>query len=119
MERRQDFADRQPRPRSLNLQHYNSKQAQGFLLHPSVKLSSDSPVIADIGTGTGIWLLDLAETLPATAQFHGFDIDLAQTPPKEWLPDNVSMKQLDIFGPIPDDLVGRFGELSQSSTIET
>lgn len=66
-------------------------------------------MVADIGTGTGIWLLDLAENFSDAAQFWGFDINISQTPHRDWLPDNVFMEKLDIFGDIPDDLVAEFG----------
>ena len=53
-----------------------------------------------------IWLLDLAKNLPSTAQLDGFDIDIADCPPKEWLPPNVKMHTLDILSEIPQHLVG-------------
>lgn len=53
-----------------------------------------------------IWLLDLARTLPSTAQLDGFDIDIYDCPPKEWLPKNVSMQFLDALGEIPNHLNG-------------
>ena len=52
--------------------------------------------IADLATGTAIWALDIAQTFPR-AQIDGFDIDLQQCPPREWLPDNVSLREWDIF----------------------
>ena len=93
----------------LNLQHYNFKQTQGFLIHPCAVPKTESPKIADIGTGTGIWLLDVADSLSSSTHLDGLDISLSQTPPKEWLPPNVSMRQLDIFEDIPEELVGQYG----------
>ncbi|KAK4651758.1 hypothetical protein QC762_0095990 [Podospora pseudocomata] len=55
-----------------------------------------------------IWLVDLARYLPASARIDGFDIDLTQCPPKEWLPPNVSVHNLDCLAPLPDRLVGRY-----------
>ncbi|KAL8867403.1 MAG: hypothetical protein Q9198_008529 [Flavoplaca austrocitrina] len=40
--------------------------------------------------------------------FHGFDVDLAQAPPREWLPPNVKLDTLDLFKPLPDVYVERF-----------
>ena len=57
---------------------------------------------------SGIWLLDLASHLPPSAQLDGFDIDLGQCPPKPWLPPNVSLHSLDVFDPVPEDLVGKY-----------
>ena len=93
----------------LNLQHYLWKQSLGFLVHPRALPKIDNPRIADLGTGTGIWLLDLSESLPTSAQLDGFDVDLSQAPPTEWLPQNVSLRKLDILQELPEDLVGQFG----------
>lgn len=51
----------------------------GYLLHPSIlqrnPLHPNTAIrIADIGCGSGIWLLDVARQLPLTAHFDGFDI---------------------------------------------
>ena len=43
---------------------------------------------------------------------EGFDVDLSQTPPREWLPENVRMRELNIFDEIPDDLVNKFDVVS-------
>ena len=55
-----------------------------------------------------IWLLDLARTLPPTAQLDGFDIDISDCPHKQWLPRNVTMQQLDALTGIPEHLVGMY-----------
>lgn len=55
-----------------------------------------------------IWLLDLARTLPPTAQLDGFDIDISDCPHKQWLPRNVTMQQLDALSEIPEHLVGMY-----------
>lgn len=95
----------------LNLQHYIWTQSSGYLIHPGIPIH-EGCTIADIGTGTGIWLTDLAcLTNNLTAiQLHGFDVDTSQSPPKEWLPQNVSIRELDIFGNIPDELHGKYGK---------
>ncbi|KAL8952130.1 MAG: hypothetical protein Q9222_001942 [Ikaeria aurantiellina] len=64
-------------------------------------------VVCDLGTGTGLWLTDLAKSQPSAA-LHGFDIDTSQAPPKEWLPSNVSIETLDVFQPVPERLLGMF-----------
>ncbi|KAK0507995.1 hypothetical protein JMJ35_009884 [Cladonia borealis] len=91
----------------LNLQHYLWKQQQGYLIHPAISCMQEKSLkIADVGTGTGIWLLDLSEQLPSTVQLDGFDIDVSQCPPRAWLPSNVAMRKLDIHDEIPKELVG-------------
>ena len=71
----------------------------GYLVHPKIvsKLPPD-PVIADIGTGTGRFLLQLADFYP-TAELHGFDISPALFPSPEELPDNVYLDTMDIKQP--------------------
>jgi hypothetical protein len=52
-------------------------------------------------------MMDLARRMPDAA-FHGFDIDLAQAPPPEWLPKNCKLDVLDLMRPLPESLVGKF-----------
>ncbi|PYI05221.1 hypothetical protein BO78DRAFT_276883, partial [Aspergillus sclerotiicarbonarius CBS 121057] len=63
---------------SLNTQHKVLAHFMGYeLLHPSINIDpSPSLRIADIGTGTGIWLDRLSSTLPTNQPHHlqGFDI---------------------------------------------
>jgi hypothetical protein len=48
----------------LNAQHDVWKTNVGFLLHPRIASSlGKSPRIGDIGTGTGVWILELADQL--------------------------------------------------------
>ncbi|MCJ1225629.1 hypothetical protein MMC12_002278 [Toensbergia leucococca] len=92
----------------LNLQHYIWKEEMGYLLHPSIPNDRENLRVADVGTGTGIWLLDIAHNLPASAQLEGLDISLDQTPPTSWLPPNVSFHHFNIFHEIPEDLVEQY-----------
>ncbi|KAF2274475.1 uncharacterized protein EI97DRAFT_422071 [Westerdykella ornata] len=47
--------------------HHVWTKSIGYLLHPTVRnaLPEDAR-IADIGTGTGIWLAEIAKNLPST-----------------------------------------------------
>lgn len=38
----------------------------------------------------------------------GFDINISQCPPTEWLPPNVSVYELDCVSPIPPHLIGQY-----------
>ena len=58
----------------LNLQHYLWKAAIGYNVHPSIPISS-ATIVADVAAGTGMWLVDLAQSYP-TVQFEGFDNNL-------------------------------------------
>lgn len=42
------------------------------------------------------------------AKLYGFDINLTQTPPREWLPSNVTLVHWNIFDAVPEDMYGRF-----------
>ncbi|KAJ5034553.1 hypothetical protein NUH16_005992 [Penicillium rubens] len=49
------------------------------LIHPSIP--TDLTAVADIGTGTGVWLEDVAKVLPnKSVHLHGFDISSDQFP---------------------------------------
>ena len=94
----------------------------GYLLHPDIPVGVGTR-IADIACGTGhdvppicskvvdviysIWLLDLAKKHPLT-HLDGFDISVAQFPPREWLPVNTTLSRLDILQPVPESLRGTY-----------
>ncbi|KAJ5371869.1 hypothetical protein N7517_003875 [Penicillium concentricum] len=90
----------------LNLQFYLWKESLQFNIHPSIFIPAN-PVIADIGTGTAIWLLDVAHSLP-TATLDGYDIDLSNTPPTQWLPKRLILHEWNLFDPVPEHLVGTY-----------
>ncbi|KXG52192.1 uncharacterized protein PGRI_084760 [Penicillium griseofulvum] len=90
----------------LNLQFYLWKDSLKFNIHPSVEIPPN-PVIADVGTGTAIWLLDVAKSIP-TATLDGYDIDLSNTPPAHWLPKSLTLHKWDLFDPVPEHLVGTY-----------
>lgn len=91
----------------LNLQFYLWKESLKFNLHPSIPIPSEDVKIADVATGTAIWLLDLAKELPG-AHLDGLDIDITQAPAQPWLPPNVTLKQWNIFEQVPDDLLEKY-----------
>lgn len=94
----------------LNLQHYLWKETLGYDLHPraGADFSSQGLRIADVGTGTGIFILSLARRLPASCSFVGFDISADQFPIPESLPENVSFRIADAMSEPPDELHGQF-----------
>ncbi|KAI0842967.1 hypothetical protein F5Y06DRAFT_256565 [Hypoxylon sp. FL0890] len=92
----------------LNLQHYLWKEIFGYSLHPKIPREGKSLKIADVGTGTGIWLLDLAPQLDASVELLGLDTDITQVGPKEWLPANMSLREWNVLTDVPDDLVAKF-----------
>ncbi|KAL8673086.1 MAG: hypothetical protein Q9168_002469 [Polycauliona sp. 1 TL-2023] len=94
----------------LNFQHHTLRQLLGYTVHPTIKSMGQlpsKPIIADVGAGTGQWLIDLSRELP-TAQLDGFDISEDQFPSKQWLPPQMSLAKLDIKQPIPSELRGKY-----------
>ncbi|KAF2450127.1 UMTA methyltransferase family protein-like protein [Karstenula rhodostoma CBS 690.94] len=91
----------------LTAQHYLWKEALGFNLHPEIAVKPDWRV-ADVATGNGIWLLDVARSLPLSARLDGLDISLDQCPPDAWLPENVELTTWNIFEDPPEGFVGAF-----------
>ena len=82
------------------LQHVFSDQ----LLHPSIPPLGKHFAAADIGTGTGAWLNDLARTFPRPASSRvrlvGFDISSSKFPP-------VNEERVDL---VVHDITKRFSE---------
>ncbi|KAK4233004.1 hypothetical protein C8A03DRAFT_48307 [Achaetomium macrosporum] len=104
------FFDRDYRDNSrINLQHYYWEQLFGYLTHPSISLNNARMRIADVGTGTAIWLSELASSLPETVQLDGLDVSLQAAPPPQWLPANVTLRRFDIKNPaVPPELIGAY-----------
>ncbi|KAI0490112.1 hypothetical protein F4859DRAFT_501704 [Xylaria cf. heliscus] len=107
----------------LNLQHFMYKDAQGFLLHPVIQAglqqkqetrqdgSKDSLHVADLATGTAIWLVDLIKSPEVNGldiQYHGFDISRALFPHSAWLPKNVVLSTSNLLEEPPQSLHGQF-----------
>ncbi|RYP57240.1 hypothetical protein DL770_010710 [Monosporascus sp. CRB-9-2] len=101
----------EPRPSGIN-PNYLWGDSLGYTIHPEIKedlgLASQPDKklrIADIGTGTGIWLINLAQELgigketgaKSNIQLDGFDIDIVQCPQPEWLPENIKFHTWNVF----------------------
>ncbi|MCJ1381958.1 hypothetical protein MMC17_005070 [Xylographa soralifera] len=92
----------------LNLQFFLWKNLLHFNLHSDIPQPAPSARIADIATGTGLWLVDLAAALPSSIRFDGFDISLEQAPAASFLPANVYMHHWNMFDEPPQEFVGQF-----------
>ncbi|KAI1371658.1 S-adenosyl-L-methionine-dependent methyltransferase [Hypoxylon crocopeplum] len=83
----------------------------GYILHPSITSvllpAPSTPHIADIGTGTGIFLVRLHQTYPS-AVLDGFDISSTLYPPPESLPPNVTLAIRDVKQPFPEEMHGKY-----------
>ncbi|KAJ6115229.1 hypothetical protein N7486_001007 [Penicillium sp. IBT 16267x] len=85
----------------------------GYLIHPEILQSfpTDRTLrVADLATGTGRFLLRLAETniVDDSAILHGSDISDSLFPPLASLPQNMRFILLDIRAPIPKHLQGTY-----------
>lgn len=89
--------------------HLTPHSSIGYHMHPSIAraLPADAR-IADVGTGTGIWAVEMSRASPASYAFHGFDISDAQFLPADSLPRNVTLGFGDFKEPIPRHLQGTF-----------
>ena len=88
----------------LNCQHWLWCQELRYNLHPAITVPS-SGNIADVATGTGAWLLEVAREHPKT-RCDGFDISIEQAPPSVWLPPNISMRTWNMYESPPKELIG-------------
>jgi len=94
----------------LNFQHHLLRELLGYSIHPvilSKGILPPNPKIADVGTGTSQWLIDVSHEIPS-AQLDGFDVSKDQFPSKAWLPSQISLSELDITKPIPSSLEGKY-----------
>ncbi|PWY84763.1 hypothetical protein BO70DRAFT_334628 [Aspergillus heteromorphus CBS 117.55] len=91
----------------LDAQHLLWKLHTGYTLHPQIPVRADMKV-AELGTGTAIWLFDLSKDLPPATQLHGFDISGDQFPAPELWPSNVSLGLLNSLVDPPPSLTGQY-----------
>lgn len=94
----------------LNFQHHLLRELLGYSIHPGILSKGTlppNPRIADVGTGTGQWLIDVSHEIPS-AQLDGFDISKDQFPSRTWLPSKISLNELDITKPILSSLEGEY-----------
>ncbi|KAK3395165.1 hypothetical protein B0H63DRAFT_462758 [Podospora didyma] len=99
----------------LVFQNYLWKDVTGNLIHPHIvadlKGSKGEINVADVGTGTGVWALDvsrLSTTLGVKINVHGFDISDEQFPPFNILPINCQFSVSDALATPLSALHGTF-----------
>ncbi|KAJ5595212.1 Methyltransferase type 12 [Penicillium hispanicum] len=98
----------------LNRQHpFFVALSNNELIHPSI-LKDSIHAVADIGTGTGIWLQDVAKALSDTSPLylHGFDVSSAQYPAGHVIPGlgkgTIQLSVHDTLHPYPSEHYGRY-----------
>ncbi|KAF2692028.1 hypothetical protein K458DRAFT_286569 [Lentithecium fluviatile CBS 122367] len=98
----------------VNPQHHLWIQLFGYHVHPAIPLlgraaENAKPLrIADIGTGTDIWMTSLGEQIPDSVRFDGLDVSFDAAPPLQWLPSNIVLKKWNVREPPPEELVGAY-----------
>ncbi|KAI2634468.1 S-adenosyl-L-methionine-dependent methyltransferase [Xylaria nigripes] len=92
----------------LNNQFDIMSENIGYILHPTITATLPvNPSIADVATGTGVFLLRIRESYPE-GDFLGLDISPAGFPEPTTLPDNVTLSIQDVKKPIPEELHGKY-----------
>ncbi|KAH8839967.1 hypothetical protein MCOR27_005468 [Pyricularia oryzae] len=95
-------------PERLDEQHETTTKILGFLIHPNIPVTSPTLKVADVGAGTGIWLLDVARSLPSTCQLTAYDKTPSGFPPSSAWPANVTFKIQDMYAPFPAAELGTY-----------
>ncbi|KAE8139829.1 hypothetical protein BDV38DRAFT_291111 [Aspergillus pseudotamarii] len=96
----------------LDMQHGTLANFMGYeLLHPSMSIDMKNGVnVADVGTGTGIWLRRLSKWINSVPEappchLHGFDISSDQFPAEQ---GTIDFTIHDVTQPFPNEHLGRY-----------
>ncbi|KAF4445347.1 methyltransferase domain-containing protein [Fusarium austroafricanum] len=96
----------------LDYQHTTWSKITETLIPDDIKSHLESldrpPAVADVATGTGIWLQDLASEVHGDARLDGFDMDDTKFLPPKNLPPNVKLSLWNVFEPVPPELAGQY-----------
>ncbi|KAI9722764.1 MAG: hypothetical protein M1828_004460 [Chrysothrix sp. TS-e1954] len=93
----------------LEAQHVEWTKNIGYLLHPSIRHTVEpNDRIADVGCGSGTWLLELSCHLPGTCEYTGFDIASTQFRAADALPAGVELLVADAKKPFPPEHHGKY-----------
>ncbi|KAH0365984.1 hypothetical protein KCU65_g5748, partial [Aureobasidium melanogenum] len=94
----------------LNAQHNIWKTNIGYMLHPRIEKDlAENPCIGDVGTGTGVWIVDLASETASkgkAAKYEGLDISSSQFP--QTPQDGVSFSTFNLLEPVPKHMQATF-----------
>ncbi|RMY54167.1 hypothetical protein D0864_13990 [Hortaea werneckii] len=94
----------------LNLQHELYVKSAGFHLHPRIAATLPADAhIAEVATGTGIWLRSLASSSQSSPgwKYTGFDLSPEQFP-RDPERKGVDFRVLDILKPPPEEEKGKY-----------
>ncbi|KAJ5290834.1 hypothetical protein N7478_000085 [Penicillium angulare] len=90
----------------LGSQHLAWQRHLNHLLDPNIPIK-DGMEIADIGAGTGIWAIEVANQLPSS-QVTAFDVADTHFPSPEYWPSNAKFDLLDLLRDVSSELLGKF-----------
>jgi hypothetical protein len=96
----------------LNNQHNIHKTNVGYLLYPRIDVALPLDAhIGEVGTGTGIWLLEVAakDANASSRRYTGLDMSPAQFPKQR--PEHVLFEVNNILEPVPEKWKAQFDYL--------
>lgn len=96
-----------PEADRLVFQHNILLPCQGYYLHPDIVPLRAGARVADLATGSGIWITEFAERFPST-ECHGFDISDIMYPANGTLPANVQLHLANVKQPFEERWLGAF-----------
>ncbi|QKX61749.1 uncharacterized protein TRUGW13939_08905 [Talaromyces rugulosus] len=89
----------------INLLQYVWRDTLGYLIHPEI--SRQVRDIADIATGTGLWLCEIGND-NSYRNLHGYDISADSFIDANNLPPGVQLRAVDASKPAPEELKGQY-----------
>ena len=96
---------------TTSIQTYQYEMSKTIALLMLERAQGESPPSCEKGMEdsavSSIWLIDVNRQLPSV-HLDGFDISVDQFPAKEWLPDNITLRRLDVLQPISEELKGKY-----------
>ncbi|EPS39088.1 hypothetical protein H072_7114 [Dactylellina haptotyla CBS 200.50] len=103
-----DFEPPEKEKARLDSQHYAVVENYGHLLPPAIPDHGSLTAVAEIATGTGIWLEQLSKELPLTVILHGYDVNDRLFPDPATLPPNLTFSLFDVLLPVAETLYEKY-----------
>ncbi|KUI58944.1 Demethylmenaquinone methyltransferase [Cytospora mali] len=92
----------------INLMHSLWTKVFGYVIHPKIPTKLDGLRVADVGTGTGIWLFDVRDQVAKSAQFVGLDISFDAAPHPKTIPSNITFQHWNVKEDLPEEYIAAF-----------
>ncbi|KAL9066504.1 MAG: hypothetical protein Q9157_007124, partial [Trypethelium eluteriae] len=81
---------------------------QSLLPAEAEETQASTSAVADVGTGTGVWLLHMRAAYPQITTMDGFDLSAEKYPALDTLPNGVRLHVHDVRTPFPAELHGKY-----------